>query len=115
MIPVCPQAQRAEERPADSQRSDSSSDPSEEVFDDPTNIALSQRPPANLHQGGTLPPHGDPLLQAGQPDGQQPKRPNAPLPVMAMPSKQGEWHKKQGMLIQPRLRLTCCAVPTGTE
>ena len=92
------QGHRVEGRQSDSQRSDSSSDPSEEVLDDPTNIALSQRPPAHLQQGVTLPPHGDPLLQTGQPERQQPQGSDAPLPVRAVPSKQGERLKKQGML-----------------
>ena len=91
---------RGEGRQAGSHRSDSSSEPSEECLDDPTNVALSQRVPAHLPHRATLPPHGDPLLQASQCQRQQPKGSDAPLPVRDMPVKQGEWMKKQGTLLQ---------------
>lgn len=90
------QAERGQGRPAASHGSDSSSDPSEEVLDDPTNIALSQRAPAHLQQRGTLPPHGDPLLQAAQAEAADVEE--EPLPVRGMPNKQGEWIRKQGMV-----------------
>ena len=74
-----------------SQKSDSSSDPSDEVLDDPTNLALSQRPPAPLQSGQLVASHGDPLLSAAQAQtAAEPKQ----LPVRHMPSKQGVWKKK---------------------
>ena len=94
------QAERAQEQSVGSHGSGSSSDPSEEVLDDPTNIALSQRAPARLQQGGVMPPHGDPLLQAAQAElGQQAASMEEPLPVRGMPSKQKEWVRKRGVLV----------------
>lgn len=90
------QAERVQRQAAASHGSDSSSDPSEEVLDDPTNIALSQRAPAHLQERGALAPHGDPLLQAAQ--AKQPADVEEPLPVREMPSKQGDWITKRGKI-----------------
>ena len=79
-----------------SHRSDSSSDPSEEVLDDPTNVALSQRAPALPQTGQLLAPHGDPLLKAvqGQSMGQQQQ-----VPVGPVLNRQGVWMKKGGIAL----------------
>ena len=53
-------------------------------------------------------PHGDPLLQAAQAEpGHQAIGVGEVLPVRGMPSKQGEWVKKRGMLVL--WGKTCCA------
>ena len=79
------------------------------MLDDPTNIALSQRAPAHLQQGRDIPPpHGGPLLQAAQAEpGEQQVGVKEPLPVRGMPSKQGEWVRKRGVLVL--FSKTCCA------
>lgn len=79
-----------------SQGSDSSSDPSEEVLDDPTNIALSQRAPAHLQQGQVLAPHGDPLLAAARPLEKLPASEDEQLPVKSLSGQQGQWKTKRG-------------------
>ncbi|KAA6422484.1 MAG: hypothetical protein FRX49_07659 [Trebouxia sp. A1-2] len=79
-----------------SQGSDSSSDPSEEVLDDPTNIALSQRAPAHLQRGQVLPPHGDPLLAAARPVEKLLASKDEQLPVKSLPEQQGQWKTKRG-------------------
>ncbi|DBA95844.1 hypothetical protein WJX77_010833 [Trebouxia sp. C0004] len=79
-----------------SQGSGSSSDPSEEVLDDPTNIALSQRAPAHLQHGQVLPPHGDPLLAAARPVEKLPASVDEELPVKSLPGQQGQWKTKRG-------------------
>ena len=84
------------EQPEASRGSDSSSDPSEEVLDDPTNIALSQRPPAHLQPGQRLAPHGDPLLVAAHNAQQQASDKDDVLPVRSLPDKQGQWFQKRG-------------------
>lgn len=82
-----------------SQGSDSSSDPSEEVLDDPTNIALSQRAPAHLQRGQVLPPHGDPLLAAARPVEKLLASKDEQLPVKSLPEQQGQWKTKRGMCL----------------
>ena len=85
---------------------DSSSDPSEEVLDDPTNIALSQRAPAHLQQGQVLPPHGDPLLAAARPVQKLPPSKDEQLPVKSLPGQQGQWRTKRGMYLLLAFSLT---------
>ena len=93
-LPV--QDERAGQYQEGSQGSDSSSDPSEEVLDDPTNIALSQRAPAHLQRGQVLPPHGDPLLAAAQPVEKLPASKEEQLPVKSLPGQHSQWKTKRG-------------------
>ena len=94
-LPV--QDERAGHDQEGSQGSDSSSDPSEEVLDDPTNIALSQRAHAHLQHGQIVPPHGDPLLAAARPVQKLPASKDEQLRVKSLPGQQGQWKTKRGM------------------
>lgn len=89
-----------------SQKSGSSSEPSDEVLDDPTNIALSQRPHAQLPVQPQIAPHGDPLLQnAAAVDMQQDiAEADEVLPTRQM-SKPGQWMTKQGTIYYPAIKL----------
>ena len=80
-----------------SHKSGSSSEPSDEVLDDPTNIALSQRPPAQLPLQPQTAPHGDPLLQidAAVDVQQDMAEADEVLPTRQI-SKPGQWMTKQG-------------------
>ena len=80
-----------------SQKSGSSSEPSDEVLDDPTNIALSQRPHAHLPAQPQTGNHGDPMLQAAAANDVQQETAEAEeaLPTRQM-SKPGQWMTKQG-------------------
>ena len=107
-LPV--QDERAGHYQDGSQGSDSSSDPSEEVLDDPTNIALSQRAPAHLQRGQVLPPHGDPLLAAARPVEKLPASKDEQLPVKSLPGQQGQWKTKRGMCSLLAFLVDCQAV-----
>ncbi len=107
-LPV--QDERAGHYQEGSQGSDSSSDPSEEVLDDPTNIALSQRAPAHLQRGQVLPPHGDPLLVAARPVEKLPASKDEQLPVKSLPGQQGQWKTKRGMCSLLAFIVDCQAV-----
>lgn len=89
-------------RPAQSshsQKSGSSSEPSEEMLDDPTNMALSQRAHAHLPTHPITMPHGDPVLQAGLSSGAADKEEDeGTLPTRRLP-KSGEWTTKRGVLL----------------
>lgn len=91
------QVHRPNQRQQGSQQSDSSSDPSEEVLDDPTNIALSQRAPAHLQRGPVLPPHGDPLMAAAHLVEKQLADEHAHVPVKSLPVQQGVWRAERGI------------------
>lgn len=103
-------------RPAHSRhsnKSDSSSEPSDEMLDDPTHIALSQRPHAHLPAQPQVMPHGDAMTEACHANGRQldaAAEAEALLPTRQMP-RTGQWMSKQGRTCF-KACYTCAAMPS---